>query len=125
MKEPTEKSYAIEFFMTYGLAILIVLFAVGILAYFGVLSPESFLPSSYHENITNEGTTFQVKKPENSLPLISVFSYDYSNETPVWEIKSNGSFYWHGELVEGGENVSKKMVEFFTNREEFCGCEQR
>jgi len=31
--------------MTYGWAILIVLVAVGALAYFGVLSPEKFLPS--------------------------------------------------------------------------------
>ena len=36
---------ALEFLMTYGLAILVVLVAIGALAYFGVLSPDKFLPS--------------------------------------------------------------------------------
>ena len=35
-----------EFLMTYGWAILVVLVAIGALAYFGVLSPEKFLPST-------------------------------------------------------------------------------
>ena len=33
-----------EFLMTYGWAILVVLAAIAALAYFGVLSPEKFLP---------------------------------------------------------------------------------
>ena len=36
---------ALEFIMTYGWAILVVLVAVGALASFGVLSPDKFLPS--------------------------------------------------------------------------------
>ena len=36
---------ALEFLMTYGWAILVVLVAVGALAYFGVLNPDRFLPS--------------------------------------------------------------------------------
>ncbi|MFH1592345.1 MAG: hypothetical protein ABIB47_03185 [Candidatus Woesearchaeota archaeon] len=35
-----------EFLMTYGWAILVVLIAIGALAYFGVLSPGKFLPQS-------------------------------------------------------------------------------
>lgn len=35
---------AMEFLMTYGWAILVVLFAIGMLAYFGVLSPQKLLP---------------------------------------------------------------------------------
>ncbi len=35
-----------EFLMTYGWAILVVLAAIGALAYFGILSPDKFLPSS-------------------------------------------------------------------------------
>lgn len=35
---------AMEFLMTYGWAILVVLIAIGALAYFGVLKPEQFLP---------------------------------------------------------------------------------
>ncbi|MBU1975842.1 MAG: hypothetical protein KKG59_05550 [Nanoarchaeota archaeon] len=37
---------AMEFLMTYGWAILVVLAAIGALAYFGVLSPQNLLPSS-------------------------------------------------------------------------------
>ena len=36
---------ALEFIMTYGWAILVVLIAIAALAYFGVLSPSQFLPS--------------------------------------------------------------------------------
>jgi len=36
---------ALEFLMTYGWAILVVLVAIGALAYFGILSPDKFLPS--------------------------------------------------------------------------------
>ncbi len=36
---------AMEFLMTYGWAILVVLAAIGALAYFGVLSPSNLLPS--------------------------------------------------------------------------------
>ena|SRR3989338_3493350 len=36
---------ALEFIMTYGWAILVVLVAIGALAYFGVLNPGNFLPS--------------------------------------------------------------------------------
>jgi hypothetical protein len=36
---------ALEFLMTYGWAILVVLAAIAALAYFGVLSPDRFLPS--------------------------------------------------------------------------------
>ncbi len=37
---------ALEFLMTYGWAILIVLIAIGALAYFGVLNPQRLLPKS-------------------------------------------------------------------------------
>jgi len=43
---------AMEFLMTYGWAILVVLVAIGALAYVGVLSPEKFLhvSSGYGKN---------------------------------------------------------------------------
>ncbi len=37
---------AMEFLMTYGWAILVVLLAIAALAYFGVLTPDRFLPAS-------------------------------------------------------------------------------
>ena len=39
-----------EFLMTYGWAILVVLAAIGALAYFGVLSPDRFLPDKCTAN---------------------------------------------------------------------------
>ena len=44
LPERRESQAALEFLMTYGWAILVVLVAVVALAYFGVLSPDRFLP---------------------------------------------------------------------------------
>ena len=44
MKILRKSQAAMEFLMTYGWAILVVLAAIAALAYFGVLSPEKFLP---------------------------------------------------------------------------------
>src|SRR3989344_1627621 len=46
IKLNTRAQAAMEFLMTYGWAILVVLVAIGALAYFGVLNPGRFLPSS-------------------------------------------------------------------------------
>ena len=43
---PKKGQAAMEFLMTYGWAILVVLIAIGALAYFGVLNPSRFLPES-------------------------------------------------------------------------------
>jgi len=45
MKLLRKSQAAMEFLMTYGWAILVVLVAIGALAYFGVLSPDRFLPA--------------------------------------------------------------------------------
>ncbi|MDP3733398.1 MAG: hypothetical protein Q8Q91_02540, partial [Candidatus Daviesbacteria bacterium] len=45
MFKKSKSQAAMEFLMTYGWAILVVLVAIGALAYFGVLSPDKFLPS--------------------------------------------------------------------------------
>lgn len=39
-----KSQYAMEFLMTYGWAILVVIAMVGALAYFGVFNPDNFLP---------------------------------------------------------------------------------
>jgi hypothetical protein len=45
MKKHTKQAQAaMEFLMTYGWALLVVLVAIGALAYFGVFSPQTFLP---------------------------------------------------------------------------------
>src|SRR3989344_731683 len=43
---PGKSQAALEFIMTYGWAILVVLVAIGALSYFGVLSPDRFLPET-------------------------------------------------------------------------------
>ena len=45
MKNYKKSQAAMEFLMTYGWAILVVLVALGALAYFGFLNPDRFLPS--------------------------------------------------------------------------------
>src|SRR3989338_937277 len=45
MRFPRKSQAALEFIMTYGWAILVVLVAIGALSYFGVLDPGKFLPS--------------------------------------------------------------------------------
>lgn len=42
--KPKKSQATMDFLMTYGWAILIVLAAIGALAYFGVLSPDRFIP---------------------------------------------------------------------------------
>jgi len=52
---------AMEFLMTYGWAIIVVLAAIGALAYFGVLSPSNLLPAR---------TTFQAPVPNVDIAVI-------------------------------------------------------
>ena len=58
---------AMEFLMTYGWAILIVLAAIGALAYFGVLSPNKLLP---------ERTVFQAPLPNVDNAVITTDGTD-------------------------------------------------
>jgi uncharacterized protein (UPF0333 family) len=53
---------AMEFLMTYGWAILVVLAAIGALAYFGVLSPEKLVP---------ERTTFSAPFPSSEAAVVT------------------------------------------------------
>ncbi|PLW79434.1 hypothetical protein C0585_07850 [Candidatus Woesearchaeota archaeon] len=53
---------AMEFLMTYGWAILVVLAAIGALAYFGVLSPDKLVP---------EKTTFSAPFPSSESAAIT------------------------------------------------------
>jgi hypothetical protein len=53
---------AMEFLMTYGWAILVVLAAIAALAYFGVLSPQNLLP---------ERTTFTAPLPNVDTALVT------------------------------------------------------
>ena len=74
---------ALEFLMTYGWAILVVLVAVGALAYFGVLSPDKFLPSKCVLQPGIGCVDFKVSGATNiiSVVLQNSLGYDLSSIT--------------------------------------------
>mgnify|MGYP001619472072 FL=1 len=71
-KKMDKKSQAaLEFLMTYGWAILVVLVAIAALAYFGVLSPCKFVPSSAgceKENTTTTPICYSESYPVTPIP---------------------------------------------------------
>lgn len=82
---------AMEFLMTYGWAILVVLVAIGALAYFGVLTPERFLPEKcifaaglYCSSYKVEADTGVTLKIDNALTKdITVTNIDLEEDDTV------------------------------------------
>ncbi|MBI4452522.1 hypothetical protein HY637_03770 [Candidatus Woesearchaeota archaeon] len=70
---------AMEFLMTYGWAILVVLAAIAALAYFGVLSPEKFLPEKC---LIETGLTCISSKVEAAQSII-VFQNGYGKTVVI------------------------------------------
>jgi hypothetical protein len=77
---------AMEFLMTYGWAILVVLAAIAALAYFGVLSPEKFLPEKC---LIETGFTCLSSKVEPAQSTI-VFSNGYGKTVTIDSIQIGG-----------------------------------
>lgn len=71
---------AMEFLMTYGWAILVVLAAIGALAYFGVLSPGKLLP---------ERTVFKAPLTNTDNALITLSGSTAAIEIPFINNKGN------------------------------------
>jgi hypothetical protein len=67
---------AMEFLMTYGWAILVVLVAIGALAYFGVLSPDRFLPSKCQLPAGIACTDFKVTSTTVDVVLRNGLGFD-------------------------------------------------
>jgi hypothetical protein len=61
---------AMEFLMTYGWAILVVLAAIGALAYFGVMSPGKFLPESCTMQPTSGLSCLDFRATPDSVHLL-------------------------------------------------------
>ncbi len=61
---------AMEFLMTYGWAILVVLAAIGALAYFGVLSPDRFLPDKCTANPPFACTEYKISQSNNQVYFV-------------------------------------------------------
>ena len=71
---------AMEFLMTYGWAILVVLVAIGALAYFGVLSPDKFLPAKCQLPAGIACTDFRVSSDTGvSVVLRNSIGFDMDN----------------------------------------------
>ena len=58
-----------EFLMTYGWALLVVLIAIGALAFFGVLNPSKFLPNACFLGPGLACEDFKVEKSTNLISL--------------------------------------------------------
>ena len=61
---------AMEFLMTYGWALLVVLIAIGALAFFGVLNPSKFLPNACTLAPGFACTDFKASATANSIVII-------------------------------------------------------
>jgi len=64
---------AMEFLMTYGWAILVVLAAIAALAYFGVLSPQKFLPEKCILEAGLACVNHKVETSQTTLILLNSF----------------------------------------------------
>ena len=72
---------AMEFLMTYGWAILVVLVAIGALAYFGVLSPDKFLPAKCTLPAGIACTDFKVTATDIDIVLRNGMGFDATGVT--------------------------------------------
>ncbi len=71
LKNSREGQAAMEFLMTYGWAILVVLIVIGALAYFGVLSPSTILPEKCTFPVSISCSDFQVGSNSITLNLLN------------------------------------------------------
>lgn len=67
---------AMEFLMTYGWALLVVLAAIGALAYFGVLKPQQFLPEQCTLAPGVACLDFKINSSEITLILVNSLGRD-------------------------------------------------
>ena len=72
---------AMEFLMTYGWAILVVLAAIGALAYFGVLSPDRFLPDKCTATPPFSCTQYKITAANTQVTLLNNAGIDMSSVT--------------------------------------------
>jgi len=95
---------AMEFLMTYGWAILVVLAAIGALAYFGVLSPARFLPEKC---ILEPGFLCEGHKVETNQITLIISNTVEGRPITVNSIKVGScSSTFNTELVGGGPSAN-------------------
>jgi uncharacterized protein (UPF0333 family) len=117
---------AMEFLMTYGWAIVVVLAAIGALAYFGVLSPEKLLPdrttfSAPIPNVDNavvrlSGNSVEVAFRNNkgiaiSIPRTSNFTSAQCTNVPVMTVSdTTGADIPIGQAIQNGAGFNVKWT---------------
>ena len=77
---------ALEFIMTYGWAILVVLVAIAALAYFGVLNPDKFLPRKCLLQAGIACTDFKI----TSSSLVMYIQNSLGRDINIDAVKANG-----------------------------------
>ncbi|MBS3165601.1 hypothetical protein J4444_00620 [Candidatus Woesearchaeota archaeon] len=102
---------AMEFLMTYGWAILVVLAAIGALAYFGVLNPSRVLPSSCTIGPGIGCDDFKVSEDSVQLVLRNGMGEDFSAVTVAIagctaDTNANGDDTWVDGSVLGTTSVT-------------------
>ena len=88
MKRNKKGQAAMEFLMTYGWAILVVLAAIGALAYFGILSPDRWLPTK----CTMAGGFSCIEHKEQVNSVYVVFQNNLGADVAdTWSLDFNGT----------------------------------
>lgn len=99
-KRSRKAQAAMEFLMTYGWAILVVLVVIGALAYFGVLNPQQFLPTKCQLPVGLACTDYALglNANENQLVLsnglgtdIRLTSIAISSDTALFQCNATGT----------------------------------
>lgn len=97
-----KKSQAVmEFLMTYGWAVLVILVAIGALTYFGVLSPERILPQ-YNQNFhTCESTCQEIYEDNYDTIFLDenkhwnrFCKYEGADDEGYWIYERNKCYKW-------------------------------
>ena len=99
---------ALEFIMTYGWAILVVLVAISALAYFGVLSPDRFLPAKC--NLQAGIACIDHKATAAALNVYMQNSLGY--DVTITDLKANGCTAQTGQSISfpNGQSYTANMV---------------
>ena len=100
---------ALEFLMTYGWAILVVLIAIAALAYFGVLNPQRFAPESCTVSPGISCKDFKVNSTSVTLILENGMGQDLSSvnvsfSSCAQSTEADGNDSWNDGTILGGSD---------------------
>ena len=96
---------ATEFIMTYGWAILVVIVAIGALAYFGVLSPDQFLPEKCIFPPGLACIDFKVTTTQTQMYIQNTMGYDVIINSVNLSDKPNCVYSGNYPLNNGDNNL--------------------